>query len=157
MKTIKLTQGKETVVDDEDWLWASRFNWYYSKSGYALRKSSRAIGHKNIYLHKEIMCVLDSVEVDHINGDKLDNQKQNLRKCTHAENMRNSKMRVNNTSGYKGVVRIGKNGLWRAQINIDGKCVFIMNSYDPKECAEAYDKAAKEYHGKFANLNFPND
>ena len=97
----------------------------------------------------------DNMEVDHINGDKLDNRKENLRVCTHRENGKNQKISINNTSGYKGVFANHKN--WQAVIGVDGKPIYLGTYPSPEKAAEAYDVAAKKYHGDFANLNFKNN
>jgi hypothetical protein len=93
------------------------------------------------------------MEVDHINGDGLDNRLENLRVCRHADNLRNGRMRPNNTSGFRGVT-VGKCGRWRAQIAINGKQIVLGEYFDKIEAAMAYDWAALRASGTFARTNF---
>jgi len=91
---------------------------------------------------------------DHINGDSLDNRKENLRFCTANENWVNRGHSSHNTSGYKGVVSRGER--WVAQIK-HRKKAFYLGAFDTKEeAAIAYNKKATELHGKFAKLNIIN-
>lgn len=104
---IPLTQDKFTIVDDEDYERISQQPWHYS-NGYAKRSLYLGGGRgnpirKNLWLHKFIMNAPDNMEVDHINGDTLDNRKANLKICTHLENMQNYHKPKTNTSGYKNV------------------------------------------------------
>lgn len=99
------------------------------------------------------MDVKDSkLEVDHINGDKWDNRKCNLRIVTHADNTKNRKLDKRNKSGYTGVKET-KTGTWNAQIYCDGKCI-NLGTYKTKEEAVKARKAGEEkYFGKFAHEN----
>lgn len=94
--------------------------------------------------------------VDHINHDRLDNRIVNLREATEAENKRNSLLRSDNTSGFKGVCenrkRINK---WQASIKVNKKLIFLGNYPTPELAAIAYDRAAIRHHGEFACTNFP--
>ncbi len=152
MKTIKLTQNKVTIVDDEDFEYLSQFKWHYM--GYAVRHSTSKFGlkRKSIFIHREVINAPDDMEVDHINGDKLDNRKTNLRICTHAENQRNRKIDKDNKSGYRGVSK--HQNKWLVHLILNGKIVFNKTFDTPEEAALAYDEAAKKYHGRFAKLNF---
>ena len=89
-------------------------------------------------------------EIDHINGDGIDNRLDNLRECTHQENGRNTKRRIDNTSGKRGVYFDKKNRKWRAYIGIDGRNRFIGSRYDTIEEAIAARKLAEtEFFGEF--------
>jgi len=118
---------------------------------------------KTILMHRVLMNPPDGIEVDHINGDRLDNRRCNLRLCTHAENMRNrgaeklGNKRVE-THPYKGIIRHSKKNLkkqWFAQIGCLGKTYISKRFLTEIEAAKAYDELAKKHHGKFARLNFP--
>lgn len=146
MKTIALTQGKVAIVDDEDFEELSKYKWCYSSCGYAKRTL------KNIRMHKVIMNAGDRW-VDHINGDRLDNRKENLRFCNKIENQRNRKLGKNNTSGYKGLLWREKRNRWEVYISINKKQTYIGMFKEKKDAAEAYNKAAKIYYGDFAKLN----
>ena len=97
------------------------------------------------------------MHVDHINGNPLDNRKSNLRICTNAENQRNRGVNKNNTSGYKGVCWAKQNKKWKARIKHNGKLIHLGYYKDKEEAARAYDKKAKELHGEYAYLNFPDE
>jgi hypothetical protein len=104
MKFIQLTQGKQAIVDDEDFELLSQFKWYAMKSGHNVYAARGGGKRRMELLHRLILGVTDSkIEVDHINGDGLDNRRSNLRVATHADNQHNPGTPTNNTSGYKGV------------------------------------------------------
>ena len=148
MKYIQLTQGKFALVDDEDFENVNHFKWFYEKSGYACRRKSG----RSIRMHRFITNAPENMEVDHINGNGLDNRQENLRICTHKENIRNAKVRKDNTSGYKGVYwhRLAKK--WQARVFFNGKHI-SLGYFDTKDkAANAYNQAAKQYFGDFIRL-----
>lgn len=154
MKEIQLTKGQIAIVDDEDYEELSRRKWQHMKCGYAARHGRSPVSGKEtmLYMHRIIMGLAhgDRKYVDHINGNKLDNRRENLRICTNAENMRNRGKTASNTSGYKGVYRGRQPGRWRALIMVDGETI-SLGQYDSKEeASEAYRKAAAEYHKDFS-------
>ena len=93
-------------------------------------------------------------EIDHINGVRTDNRWVNLRAATRGENMRNFRMRSNNTSGFKGVCWHKKARSWVAQIQVNKKCMHIGCFQTPELAHEAYWIEALKYHGEFANDGF---
>lgn len=93
-------------------------------------------------------------EIDHVNGDAMDNRLKNLRLCTRAENCANRGSRKGSTSQYLGVDKL-PNGKWRAQIKPAGlKASYLGSFEDERTAAAAYDDAARAHHGEFARLNF---
>lgn len=158
MRVIILTRGQHTVVDDDVFEWASKFNWYAKKKRksntfYACRNTQRVDGTQTtVYLHREILNA-PAAQVDHIDGDGLNNLRENLRRCTHGENQHNRHKQANNTSSFKGVGRHG--GRWRARIQHLGAPVFLGHFDTALLAAQAYDRATWRYHGRFANFNFP--
>lgn len=155
MKTLQLSQGKIAKVDDDDFEWLSRWKWHMHNRGYAVRNALlNESGPKSIRMHRAIMNAPEGVEVDHIDHDKLNNQKNNLRLCTRAENMGNTLIRKDNTSGYKGVDFYKKYKRWRAKIRKDNQLIHIGFFDDPISAAKAYDEMAKKLFGQFANINF---
>lgn len=154
MKKIKLTQGKYALVDNEDFKQLNQFRWYYNLLGYAEHKDSLM----SITIHRFILKLKkgDNKIVDHINGNKLDNRKVNLRLCTHSQNLANRSFQKNTTTGYKGVCyqkeKSGKIYI-KAQIMVNQKNIHIGLFKTTKEAALAYNQAAIKYFGKFAQLN----
>jgi hypothetical protein len=96
------------------------------------------------------------MDVDHRNGDGLDNQRANLRICTHSQNMYNAKKRSTNTTGFKGVYRSRTKHIvrFRAQIQIHRKQIYLGSYSSLEDAARAYDNKAREIYGEFANTNF---
>ena len=164
-RLIPLTQGQNAIVDALDFEWLSKYNWYAqwcecTQSFYARRHLPTTNEKRPILpMHREILGCSPAEEGDHKNHDTLDNRRNNLRKCTRAENIRNREMHRCNKSGFKGVSRV-RNGrgtlcsTWRAVIRKDRKRVHIGCFATAKEAAAAYDQAAKTYFGDFAHVNF---
>ena len=153
MKEIPLTRGLVALVDDEDFEELSRYSWTADADGYAVRSASENEGGTQVKMHRQLLGLgaADFREGDHRNGVVYDNQKHNLRACSHAENIRNGKHRVNNTSGYKGVSLFKRTGRWAASIEA-GKGKQHLGYFDTPEAAHiAYKAAADRYHGEFAN------
>lgn len=154
MKTIKVYTGESVLVDDEDYELVSQLKWNLAH-GYV--SHCITVGSKQYQerLHRLIMGLkpYESGTVDHINGDKLDNRKSNLRVCTQAQNNMNTPIRVRNRSGFKGVSWKKSCQKWCAQIS-KSRCVIHIGLFDSKEAAAtAYNKKALELHGEFARLN----
>lgn len=151
MKTIPLTQGQSAIVDDEDYEELSRYKWLANRSSHnKIWKVRRSCG---TYMSRQIMDAPDYLEVDHRNGDTLDNRRDNLRLCTHAENMRNIQKRTKHSSAYKGVH--GWPGRWRSSIRFEGQLYHLGYYKSELQAAAFYDIAAIYFFGEFANLNFP--
>jgi hypothetical protein len=157
MKNIFLTKNKYAIVDDDDYYVLSRWKWHLvvaDKAFYAARSSLIKYGEKRkrIYMHRFIMQPEHGMEVDHINGDGLDNRKINLRVCLHSENKQNLHARYG-SSRYKGVWWNNERQKWEAGIKTNSKKVFLGRFKDEFEAALAYNRAAINYFGEFANLN----
>lgn len=151
MASIALTKGKTAVVDDKDYYELSKYKWH-SLNGYAARRGKQGES-RYVRMHRVVAEAEDGMEVDHINGDPLDNRRENLRVCTHAENLKNRKLNKNNKSGYKGVRWHVKDKKWRAEIQTLGKNIFLGNYSSKEEAAIAYNEMAKKLFKSFANLN----
>ncbi len=150
MKKIKLLGGKSATVDDCDYERLLENTWYVSK-GYAVGCQKREGKWVRIAMHRLVAGTPDGMETDHINGNKLDNRRENLRICTHAENLRN---RMPIKGGIKGVNRNWNK--FRARIRVNGVSIHLGNYPSEYEAAMAYDTAAIKYHGEFAATNYNN-
>lgn len=153
MKMIPLTMGLHAIVDDEDYKNLVQFKWVTISSGY----SGRYEHYKNettIHLmHRQIMKCPDGMVIDHKNGNKLDNLKNNLRVCTRSQNQSNRKISTRNKSGFKGVSWQGRDNKWLSLIIVNKKRKQI-GLFDCKiEAAKAYNLAAEKYFGEFALFN----
>lgn len=160
MKEIQLNKGKFALVDDEDFEYLNQFNWYAAKRKYTFYavRNPKTKGHLGIdRLHRLIINKLLPTDIiDHIDGNGLNNQKNNLRICTKSQNAMNSHSHCNSVSGFKGVHFNKDFKKYRVSIFCNGKNMFLGYFNDEKDAAKAYDKAAKEYFGEFARLNFNN-
>lgn len=152
MKKLHLTQGKVALVDDEDFEWLSRWKWSYNQNGYAIRNSKVRKKQTRHYLHREILQADRSQRVDHIDGDPLNNQRSNLRICSQAENVQNSRIRSDNKSGFKGVSFHARSGKWQASICTKGSRNHLGLFNTVEEAADAYLEASKLHHGEFSCL-----
>ena len=153
-------KGIKILIDDEDFEKANCGRSLFVKnSGFVVIVSHSNNKTKHTFLHKVIMPARKGLQVDHINGNRLDNRKSNLRICTHAENQRNKKIRSDSKNKYKGVClhRCIKNGktyrYFYARVYVDKKCYTKHGAKSEEEAALLYNELAKKYHGEFANLN----
>lgn len=152
MNTLKLTKGKETIVDNEDFELLNKHKWYCSH-GYAVRNIRLPNGkQKNIRMHRFLINAPDDMQIDHINGNRLDNRRENLRLATNSQNAMNQGKRKNNTSGFKGVSWHKPNKKWLAHIRLNSKTIHL-GLYTTRELAyAAYCDACVKLHGEFAHL-----
>lgn len=164
MKYITLSKGYSTEIDDEDFDVVSQSNWHVHidrrKDGsirgvYAIRNISTPSGRTSQKLHRLLMGVTDpKVEVDHIDHNGLNNRRNNLRVATHSQNAQNRVISpLCNTSGHKGVVWHKRHAKWQAQIKIYGKIKHLGYFERIEDAVVAYNKAAAETFGEFANPN----
>jgi hypothetical protein len=131
-------------------------NWKL-KGRYAAMESHQPQG--LIYMHRLILELdgqnIDGLDVDHHNGNKLDNSRQNLRPATRSQNIANHGLNIDNTSGFKGVYWNKAARKWRARITVNNQKIHLGSFDDKVAAARAYDAAALHYFGAFARLNFP--
>jgi hypothetical protein len=151
MKLIPLTQGKSAIVDDEDFGYLNQFKWCFN-NGYAITMESRKFNNgkqRRIYMHRVILNTPSDLEGDHVNRNRLDNRKENLRICTHKQNTQNHSILKSNTSGYRGVHFLKSKNKWRVIIQNE----FIGYFNNKKQAAKTYNIEALKRYGEFANLN----
>lgn len=152
-KEIQLTRGKVAIVDDDEFEWLSKWEWHFS-GGYAVRTRSRKHEGKTgkaIFMHRIIMRTPPGMVTDHINRDKLDNRRSNLRVCSASENQHNRVANKHNTSGYKGVSWHKRIGKWQAKITVRNKLKHLGYYLTPELAHEFYCLAADILHGEYAN------
>lgn len=151
-KNIQLSQGYSTIVDDEDYEWLMQYNWYYSK-GYAVCS-------KYLYkMHRLLLHVDDPhILVDHVDRNKLNNTKVNLRIADASENnfnvpKQNYRSGRKMTSIYKGVSWSKKMQSWKSSIGYKNKQIFLGYFSTELDGAVAYNNKARELFGDFACIN----
>jgi hypothetical protein len=148
LKTIPLTKGFETVVDDADFDFLSRWSWRALVTNgkvYAIR----SVPGRTFLMHRVILKLKAGQFVDHHDRDGLNNTRNNLRPCTQSQNVANSSIHKNNTSGFKGVSFYKRTKQWVA--NFRQKSLGYFTS--PVDAARAYDDFLTKIHGEFALIN----
>lgn len=154
-KQIPVPSGHAVLVDETD-LRALRFyHWRVHKtmSGRIYAATRNRFTGKILYMHRFLMKAPAGSDVDHIDGDGLNNQRSNLRLCSRKENVRNSRPQVGRSSRFKGVHLCPDSGRWHARIVVDGKKVHLGRFTREGEAAAAYNKAARIHFGQFARVN----
>lgn len=155
--TIQLTKGQQTIISavDAD---LAQLKWRAGGGGYAV-KWSAGPNYTMVFLHRVILermtgrSLVKTEFTDHVNGDKLDNRRENLRIASNSENQRNRGKPSNNTSSYKGVSWHRSAGKWQAQIMVNGKSMYLGLFTTPEAAHEAYTATAEKLHGEFWKPN----
>lgn len=144
------------LVDDKDFELLNRHRWGFSTKRYAKRGERRNGVYRNIYLHHEIIRPPTGLQVDHINQDKLDNQRKNLRICTNAENCRNRRSGMKNRrSVFYGIYpQSTQPHNWQVRVGKDYRHYHCGTFYDEHIAALAHDLWALDLHGEYAHTNF---
>lgn len=154
---IELTQGQVALIDQGDLDTVLKFRWYAGHHGQGWRAESssdykRREG-RHLRMHRLILDAPPGMDVDHVNGNGLDNRRMNLRLASRSQNLANQrKQRDKTSSRYKGV-SISRQGTWRARICVRGQKRWLGIFESEEEAALAYNRAASEYFGEFARLN----
>lgn len=160
MKRIPLSQSKFAIIDDKDFGLVSQYKWHvknWRNTSYA--RTNLHIGRNKwspLSMHRFILDAPKEMDVDHINGNGLDNRRKNLRLCSRSENTRNSRKHSQNKSGYKGVWfsnACSPRKPWVTAITFNYKYIHIGVFATKEEAARAYNTKAKELFGEFARLN----
>jgi len=128
---IPLTKGKFALIDKDDFDFISRFKWHIHSKGYAVKAG---INHSKCFMHKLIMNTPDGMVCDHINRDRLDNRKSNLRNCTKSEDLKNRTPK----HGMAGITYRKDRKVWQSQICIDGKTKYLGTFRDKLSAYKNY-------------------
>jgi hypothetical protein len=108
---------------------------------------------RRLYLHQAILGKQTGMDIDHEDGNGLNNRRSNLRHATKRQNQQNQK-RAYGVSRFKGVYKGKQPGSWKAHLRVNGKMTHIGTFYDEVEAAKAYDESARFHFGEFAGCNF---
>ena len=155
-RSVPLTQGALALVDDADYAALTQMgNWCLSNRGYAVHYTRIDGQRKVLFMHRVIMAAPPQLQVDHINRDRLDNRRANLRFATRSQNQANKGLQRNNSSRFKGVS--WNKGRWEARIRYNGARLYLGRFDDPVLAARAYDALSRYLYADFAGLNFPDE
>ena len=152
-RLIPVKGGPFALVDARDYDKLVKYKWfakYTPTTCYAVAR----VNNKYIFMHRLITGAPKGMAVDHIDHNGMNNTRKNLRLCTPRQNRYNSRPRKGGTSKYKGVFWNTQRRKFCARINHNRKSYHLGFFNDEKDAAKAYDKKAKQLHGKFAYLNF---
>ncbi len=153
---IPLTQRMVTIVDEEDYAYLNQWKWHtlkVEKLCYAARSIKQGKGSNQILMHRQLLDVPKGKEIDHKDGDGLNNCRSNLRICNHQQNHFNLRNRINTSSIYKGVYWDKDKRRWRATLVVGGEKKRLGRFKDELQAALAYNQAATVYFGEYARLN----
>lgn len=152
---VPLTKGYEAVIDAADVPLVDGFNWcaqVQSHTVYAQRKDRSGPKPRTVLLHRVIAGEPEGFDIDHRDGNGLDNRRANLRDATKAQNQHNARISKRNTSGFKGVMRNNRNSKWQAMIGLNRKQHHLGFFNCPTAAYFAYIKASRALHGEFGRI-----
>ena len=152
---VKLTQHKWAIVDGVDYDKIKMYRWgacrdgkvFYARAGIKNNDG----GYTNKSMHRLLMNAR-GLQIDHRNGNGLDNRKCNIRKATDNQNKRNRTKQNNNTSGFKGVSFCKRRKKWVANIKVNNRNISLGRFITPEAAALAYKAATIKYHKDFARF-----
>lgn len=150
MSEIKLSSGDIVLLDDCDLVKIIPFLWHKDSRGYAYRHFLEEGIDRPIRMHRFLMSAPKGSDIDHINGNRLDNRISNLRICSRRQNIWNSGLKKNNSSGFKGVDFVKSRGLFRARIRTEFGRINLGYFKTAEEASQSYIAAANHHHGIFA-------
>ncbi|MFN7608169.1 MAG: HNH endonuclease [Ralstonia sp.] len=153
---VPLTQGYEAVIDAVDIPLVAGFGWFAIVNGrtvYAARNVSLASGKRRMMgMHRMLMGDPTGVQIDHRDGNGLNNRKTNIRIATPAQNQHNQRRRRDNTSGLKGVTWHKASAKWQARVWSGGKRIYLGLFDTPEAAHDMYAEAVCRFHGEFGRL-----
>ena len=147
--------NKFAMVDDADFDWLNQWKWRASGRGYSYRSEKTPLGKRNVPMHRQILNTPKGLLTDHIDCNKLNNQRGNLRVATQLQNNHNVERFKTNTSGFIGVSWDRRKRKWRSAYTQNNRCLFIGYFDSLEQAARARDRVVERVRGRFAKLNFP--
>jgi len=154
-KQIPLGQSTFALVDDADYDHLAQYEWFLSKTGYAVGVVPSDGKFQVVYMHRYLLNAPPTHVVDHINGNALDNRRENLRLATPRQNVQNKSVSPLSATGLKGVGWHKRRRKFHARIQLQGVRVHLGFFEHAKDAALAYDAAARALFGPFALCNYP--
>ena len=153
-KKIPLTQNKFALVDAIDFDFLNKWKWFADKARHTWYAANKPRNGWKIYMHRVILArkLGHSKQVDHINGNGLDNRRCNLRYATNRQNHQNQKIRQNMVTKYKGIIWRKDRNKWQSRIYVNGRNKHLGYFENEIDAAKAYRKAAKRFFGEFAKF-----
>jgi hypothetical protein len=153
---VLLTKGYEAIIDADNAETVGLYNWYALENRNSVYGVRRYVvdGEKyTSHMHRIIINAPCDMQVDHIDGNGLNNRKSNLRIATNSQNQHNARMRSDNTSGYKGVSFHKPSGLWQARLSVGGVCKSLGYFGCSVDAYDAYCIGVKNYHAEFGRTS----
>lgn len=155
MNSLIALHGQYILIDEYDYYDLCQYTWRVMPNGYVIRSANqrRSDGswlRTNEYIHRRILKIPTGnrhIMVDHINGDKKNNRRHNLRICNNGQNQCNSRIKITNKTGYKGV--IWNKGAYQASITTNKKHYYLGRFTTAEDAYHVYCDAATEIHGDF--------
>ncbi len=147
-KRLIFPSGHYALVDDADYAHLRQFRWHRSTNGYAMGSVKRSGQRQKVYMHRYLMDAQPGDIVDHIDGNKLNNTRANLRIVSNAQNQWNRRPQANAT-GYKGVTWHKRKQKYHARIQVNGQRYSLGYFDTARAAAEAYNAAAKLHFGEY--------
>lgn len=149
---VPLSRGAVAIIDAADAGLVAGKNWYRSSAGYAVTKATIEGKQATVLMHRLICQTPKDLDTDHINGDRLDNRRGNLRIATRSQNMLNTGAYSTNRSGYKGVCWATGPQRWKAQALRNGKMISLGYYTSAEEAHAAYIAFVAKHDGEFARV-----
>lgn len=154
---VPLTQGFEAVIDTVDLPLVAAFNWCVKvkrRTVYGQRTLHGTYGGKRqaVLLHRVIAGAPENMQVDHKDGNGLNCRRNNLRQATNSQNQQNTRTRVDNTAGFKGVKRCKDRDVWQARIQVEGSRLHLGFFSTAEAAHAAYTTASGTLHGEFGRV-----